>query len=446
MFILLFLLITFALLFYMKAQYTKYILAAISILIVLALLYALGEIVSYVVIAWAVSMIGAPLAGLLRKYVGRNLAAFSTLLVFISIFILLIYTFVPVIVNQAGNLARLDYDKVFSSLEEPITDWKNWLVEKKLIDEETFVEPSSDDNANSGKSELSDYVFQQEMTVDSIFNPRDSLYYKNINLVIKVDASDFLEKRRQDELLNTPPKTPDFFDKLKENLMYFLNPARLQGVFTSTVSAFGSILIGVMSVLFISFFFLREQGLFTSMIVSAVPRGYEEKTQLVLDQLNNLLVRYFIGILGQMTVITVFVSLVLSLLGFENALLIGFFAALMNVIPYLGPILGATFGVIITISSYLEVGFYDELLPKLVTILGVFGAMQLLDNLVLQPNIFSKSVKAHPLEIFIVVLTGAKLGGILGMVLAIPLYTVIRVIAKVFLSEFKIVENLTKNL
>ena len=69
--------------------------------------------------------------------------------------------------------------------------------------------------------------------------------------------------------------------------------------------------------------------------------------------------------------------------------------------------------------------------------------MQLLDNFILQPQIFSASVKAHPLEIFICVLVGAKIGGILGMVLAIPVYTVLRVIAKVFLSEFKIVQKIT---
>jgi len=72
--------------------------------------------------------------------------------------------------------------------------------------------------------------------------------------------------------------------------------------------------------------------------------------------------------------------------------------------------------------------------------------MQLLDNFVLQPTIYGKSVKAHPLEIFIVVLIGAKLGGILGMVLAIPMYTILRVLGKVFFSEFKIVQRITSTI
>jgi len=125
----------------------------------------------------------------------------------------------------------------------------------------------------------------------------------------------------------------------------------------------------------------------------------------------------------------------------------------MNIIPYVGPIIGATFATVITISSNLEMPFYpvdgiDQpvLMYLLIKVFIVFGIMQLLDNFMLQPNIFSKSVKAHPLEIFIIVLAGANLGGVVGMVLAIPAYTVVRVIAKVFLSEFKVVKSLTKGL
>jgi len=125
----------------------------------------------------------------------------------------------------------------------------------------------------------------------------------------------------------------------------------------------------------------------------------------------------------------------------------------MNIIPYVGPIIGAVFAAVITISSNIGMPFYPiegmdqpSLMYLLIKVFVAFGVMQLLDNFILQPNIFSKSVKAHPLEIFIVVLAGANIGGIAGMVLAIPAYTVVRVVAKVFLSEFKVVQSLTKGL
>ena len=127
----------------------------------------------------------------------------------------------------------------------------------------------------------------------------------------------------------------------------------------------------------------------------------------------------------------------------KNALLIGFFAGVINVIPYLGPIIGGIFGILITISSNLDVDFYTQMLPLLIRVVIVFGTVQMLDNFVLQPFIFSTSVLAHPLEIFLIILMGAQIGGITGMILAIPAYTVLRVVARVFLSEFKLVQKIT---
>ena len=71
---------------------------------------------------------------------------------------------------------------------------------------------------------------------------------------------------------------------------------------------------------------------------------------------------------------------------------------------------------------------------------------QFLDNMVISTIIFSKSVQAHPLEIFIVTLVAAKLGGVVGMVIGIPTYTLLRVIARTFFSEFKVVQRLTEHL
>jgi predicted PurR-regulated permease PerM len=198
---------------------------------------------------------------------------------------------------------------------------------------------------------------------------------------------------------------------------------------------------------------LKEQGLFNTILSGVLPDKHEKNVFQAVSESSTMLIRYFIGVLAQVTTITIFVTITLSILGVKNALLIGFFAALMNIIPYVGPIIGAVFASVITISSNLELPFYPvagadqpALMYLLIKVFIVFGIMQLLDNFILQPNIFSKSVKAHPLEIFIIVLAGANIGGVVGMVLAIPAYTVVRVIAKVFLSEFKVVQSLTKGL
>ena len=215
----------------------------------------------------------------------------------------------------------------------------------------------------------------------------------------------------------------------------------IRGIFSLT----GNIVMGLFSVLFITFFFLQNQGMFQSFILALVPSTYENKIRHILADTIKLLTRYFGGVLIQMTIITIFLVIFLSILGIKHALLIAFFAAMINVIPYLGPIMGFLFGVLVTISGYSGMDF-TALLPLFTKLAIAFGSMQLLDNFLLQPYIFSNSVRAHPLEIFIVILIAGKLGGVVGMILAIPSYTMLRVVARAFLSEFKIVQKLTQSI
>ena len=377
-------------------------------------------------------MIGSPINRRLQGVIGKTAAALTTLVSFSLILGLLFYLFIPPIVQQTQKFGSIDYNQLAKSFEEPLNDWNTWLVDKGIL-------PSSDIEETIPEEVTEDGHLQEQIArVDSAYTTANG---QNITLVVNVH-------NEPEEILNDLEvvETDDFFERAKKNIIQFFNPSRITGLFSSVVGFLGNLLITVLSVLFIAFFFLKENGLFTQGVRAIVPTDYEEESVHVIDQSAELLIRYFVGIALQVTIITIFITTVLSFLGFENALLIGFFAALMNVVPYLGPILGASFAVIIVVSANLDVSFYEVLLPKILTILGVFAAMQLIDNFLIQPNIFSKSVKAHPLEIFIVVLMGAKIGGVTGMILAIPGYTVIRVLAKVFLSEFKVVQRITKGL
>ena len=416
----------------------RYLLALIPLFVVGSILYYFSDIVTYVVLAWVLSMIGAPLTIFLRKYVGKTISAILTLMAFVIGLGLMVYIFIPPLVQQARNLASVDYENVIEGLEEPISDWQKWLVNKGLIDGE------SPDKENGSAIDEEPLVITKSVKLDSLISSTgDTISNTNISLTINIqNPSEKEETRALDEI----HITDSFFDRVRKNVYSFVNPAIISQIFSSIVGWLGNIVIALMSILFIAFFFLREQGLFNHMMSSVIPDEFEDRTIHAIDETSHLLIRYFTGILIQIITITVFVSVVLSILGIKNALLIGFFAALMNVIPYIGPALGAAFGVIITLSSNLDLPFYDAMVPMLSKVVIVFAIMQLLDNFILQPNIFSKSVKAHPLEIFLIVLIGAKLGGIPGMVLAIPIYTVIRVIAKVFLSEFKVVQSITKSL
>ncbi len=406
----------------------KYLLAIIPIVIIGSILYYVSDIVTYVLLAWAISMIGAPIVVFLRKFMGKNAAALLTLSLFIGIFGLIIYIFIPPLTQQLENLNKVDRDSVVDALAKPLQDWENWLVSKKFLISET---DSSALQINNNPKETPLVV-----QVDS------SIMGHGVSPVIQI----YLPEEHSEQKLAANTDYVYFMDNIKNAIATYLNPANIQKALVSAFNALGDIILGLFSIFFISFFFLKEQGLFDKILVGMVPEKYESHTRQAVNETSVLLIRYFVGVMLQIIIIAVYLSIALHLIGVKNALLIAFIAAILNVIPYIGPIIGATVGVIITLTSHYELSFYDELMPLVFKVIAVFISMQLIDNIILQPNIFSKSVKAHPLEIFIVVLIGAKIGGIAGMIFAIPFYTAFRVVGKVFLSEFKVIQSLTKHL
>ncbi|HAH38212.1 MULTISPECIES: AI-2E family transporter [unclassified Algoriphagus] len=209
------------------------------------------------------------------------------------------------------------------------------------------------------------------------------------------------------------------------------------GSFISQVfSTASSLFIGLIAVAFITFFLLLENGLLRRNLLNLIPNPYFELSVATFTKVEKLLSNYLSGLLLQILAIFTIASLGLSLMRIEYALTIALFAAIANLIPYAGPILGAMFGIIVGIST----GSYSqdsELTYLLIKILSVFSIVQIIDNILLQPMIFSKSVKAHPLEIFVVIFAGAKIAGVLGMIFAIPVYTIFRVSVMEFYKGYK---------
>ena len=219
--------------------------------------------------------------------------------------------------------------------------------------------------------------------------------------------------------------------------------------FSSIASFTVDLAIGIFSVVFISFFFLQERNLVGNMLNAIVPDKYEVNMKRALSSAENLLRRYFAGIFIESILITILNTIGLYFIAgfdFDLAVMAAFASGVLNVIPYVGPLTGELLGVmagIVTHYSTLDAG---PVLPFVLIIFGVMLTTQLIDNYLFQPFIYSSSVKAHPLEIFIVILIAGYVGGVIGMLVAIPAYTVIRVFAGEFLSHFKIVQRLTKNI
>jgi predicted PurR-regulated permease PerM len=218
------------------------------------------------------------------------------------------------------------------------------------------------------------------------------------------------------------------------------------GLINSIFSFTGSLFIGVFSVLFITFFLMRDEKMLYNIILLFTPEKYHQHINNILSSIKWLLSRYLVGVFLEMAIMMALITIGLTIMGIENAMIIGFFGGLLNVIPYLGPLLGSLLGVVIGLTTQLSTGVLTDFVPQSLTILGVFAIVKLIDDIILQPLIYSKSVHAHPLEIFMVIMIAGSIAGVIGMILAIPAYTVLRIIAKEFLSQWRLVQKITENI
>ncbi len=208
----------------------------------------------------------------------------------------------------------------------------------------------------------------------------------------------------------------------------------------------GAGFIALFSVIFISFFLLKDSKLMLNSILVFANKGDEDKFQRVFNKIKILLSRYFVGLTLQITVLFVLYSILLSIFEINNPIAIAFICAFLNIVPYLGPIFAGILIALFVISSNLGADFQDVILPQLTFVMSGYVFCQLLDNFFFQPQIFGVSVRSHPLEIFLIILIAGLTLGITGMVVAVPLYTAVKVIAKESLSEYKIVKRLTRDL
>ena len=227
-----------------------------------------------------------------------------------------------------------------------------------------------------------------------------------------------------------------------EKIDFSLIPDYLNNI----LSSLGEFSIGLFSVLFIAFFFLKDSRLFENGILAFVPSGNEIRTKNSMNTIKDLLSRYFGGLLLQILILFVIYTVVLLIFGINNAVVIAFLCALLNLIPYVGPLVSAALMLLLSMSSNIGESFSEVILPKTTYVMIGFVIAQLVDNFFSQPYIFSKSVKSHPLEIFLVIIISGILFGIVGMIIAVPTYTAIKVVLKEFLSENKLVRKLTKDL
>jgi predicted PurR-regulated permease PerM len=237
-----------------------------------------------------------------------------------------------------------------------------------------------------------------------------------------------------------PIVVPNLEVMLKDRVLSIFTPEMLEGIAGYLMSA----VIAFFSISFITFFFLREDGLFYKGVALFFPERYHENVYRALDSITKLLSRYFTGLLVESLVIMTIISIVMILFGMEvsDALVIGLIMGVMNVVPYAGPVIGASISMVLSMLSPID----DNRLFTVVVLVSTIISIKVIDDFVIQPTLYSERVQAHPLEVFLVILVAGFIGGVWGMLLAIPLYTIIRVFAREFFSEYSIVQKLTNQM
>ena len=209
----------------------------------------------------------------------------------------------------------------------------------------------------------------------------------------------------------------------------FANLTNFSTILGGLMSATGSFLMGLFAVFFLTFFFMKDNIRLDGLAQLFFDEKHADRLTLISEKINKLLSRYFIGLVIEIALMITLLYVGMTLFGVKGALLMAFFGGMLNAIPYLGPLIGVLCACLFGTVDCLSVSDYQAILPTVLEIAGTFVVANLIDNIVFQPLIYSRSVKAHPIEIFLVIIMGGSFAGILGMLFAIPVYTILRTVA-----------------
>ena len=245
----------------------------------------------------------------------------------------------------------------------------------------------------------------------------------------------------------------DYFESQQLSFLEFITDLNIMSevdfsfvteLFNSIISQIGSVSIGVLSVLFITFFLIKDGNKIFINLVGLFPNKERKKINLSFSKIENLLSRYFTGVLLQIIILFIFYIILLLILGVENSFAIAFICAILNIIPYLGPVISIILMIMLSVTNNLDSFAVNDFIYNSAYLFIGFSLIQLIDNFILQPYIFSSSIKSHPLEVFIVIIFSGLLFGIFGLIIAIPVYTTLKVIYGSFYDTKKLLLDLFK--
>ena len=364
---------------------SKYIIYTALAVVIGAICWYFRNIIIYILIAGVLSVIGSPLAESLKKIHIRKwkfpdwAASIVTIVIILSIFLAVVTLIVPIVTSIVKDVSMVNVGNTVKSISVPLHDLNMFLIEK----------------------------------------------FPNLGPDFKIETF------------------------IVEQLQKLFDVSMLSSLLSSVTSFVASFGVAIFSIIFIVFFFFKENGMFSRIIASLVPDRLEKKAMDSIDDIRHLLSRYFLGLLVEICGVALinFLGLMfVAKMGFSASIGIAFMTGVMNIVPYVGPWIGGAIGTVLGITMKFvcttHIGIDVNFWTFVIIMIAIFCVTQIVDNYLFQPIIYSSSIKAHPLEIFIVLLMAGTIGGIIGMLVAIPCYTVIRVIAGRFFRNVKFIRQL----
>ena len=198
------------------------------------------------------------------------------------------------------------------------------------------------------------------------------------------------------------------------------NTGQFADFIATLIDLFTNIFWAFLVIPFAVFFFLKDGHKIRRDLLQLVPNKYFETILSLIDIIESRLGHYFRSVFVQCTIVGIVSWITLSIAGLNNAASVGITIGIANSIPYFGPLIGYILSIIVSI---VETGDFSLVIPCILAVL----VAQILDNVVLQPLIFSRSAGMHPVAILFIILIGAQMGGLLGMLVAIPIATIIKI-------------------
>lgn len=290
------------------------------------------------------------------------------------------------------------------------------------------------DGANAALALLTVYLafgLLMALVIPAVFAQAKSLAHIDLDRSIDLFRGPLDSLREVLQRYNLPIDLHGLEARGMAHLQGLLNVGSITTGVGAVLGLTGGIAIGVFSITFIAFFLIRDGHLVRQAILSVIPEVYHAPIRNSMAHAVELLRRYVVGLLVEAFIVMVLVSIGLAIIGIDGWLLLGFVAGVLNIIPYVGPLMAAALGLAVAFTSP-DLATPDQLLWMLVKVGSVFGISQFIDNMVLQPMIYARSVKAHPLEVFLVILIAGNLAGLAGMIVGIPAYGTLRIL----ISEF----------